>query len=90
MYLNGVGQPFVFRSKIDARQKIDMVPELGVSETSPVANVTLLLSSANWFRNPGGVLLDPSNTENESPISENLKNSIRVFKDNNKDGSKDN
>ncbi len=91
VYPNGGGpQSFVFRSRINARQRIDLVPELVVSETSPIANVTILLSSANWFRNAGGVLVDPSELQNESLISENLKNSIRVFKDNNRDGSKDN
>jgi len=83
-------QTFIFRSKIDAQQKFDLVPELVVSEVSPTVNTTMLISSVNWFKSQIGVLLDPSNINNESQIGENLKASIRVFKDNNKDGSKDN
>lgn len=80
---------FIFRSKIDAKQKIDLLPELVVNGADPSANVTMLVSSAGWFKSPSGALLDPTDVENESMISENLKSSIRVFKDNNKDGSKD-
>lgn len=81
-------QSFVFRSKIDAKQKVDLSPELVVSEAAPAANVTMLISSADWFKS-SGVLLDPTDPQHESAISENLKSSIRVYKDNNRDGSKD-
>lgn len=79
---------FVFRSRIDAKQKIDLLPELVISEASTTANATMLISSADWFRS-GNILLDPTDSSNENTISDNLKNSIRVFKDNNRDGSKD-
>jgi hypothetical protein len=81
-------QSFVFRSKVDAKQKIDLMPELVVSESAPEANVTMLISSADWFK-ASGALLDPTDPNNESQISENLKSSIKVYKDNNRDGSKD-
>ncbi|HWP81273.1 MAG TPA: hypothetical protein VNN76_01310 [Bacteroidota bacterium] len=82
-------QSFTYRSKIDAKQKIDLVPELVLSEANPVANATMLVSSANWFRSSAGALVDPNDPNNEGIIDENLKASIRVFKDNNRDGSKD-
>lgn len=80
---------FVYRSKVDAQQKHDLLPELVVSEQVPDANVTLLISSGSWFKDTGGLLVDPTDPNNEGIIDENLKSSIRVFKDNNKDGSKD-
>mgnify|MGYP001573229055 FL=1 len=81
-------QSFVFQSKINAKQKIDLQPELVVSEAAPTANVTMLISSANWFKS-SGVFLDPTDAMNEIEITENLKSSIRVYKDNNRDGLKD-
>ena len=79
---------FVYRSKVDAQQKYDLVPAVSVTENAPDANVTLLFSSGSWFSGPSG-LVDPTDTNNEGVIDENLKAAIRAFKDNNKDGSKD-
>lgn len=80
---------FIYRSKVDAKQKIDLDPPLVISEGSTSVNTTMLISSDAWFRDSGGALVDPRDTNNEGVIDENLKASIRVFKDNNKDGSKD-
>ncbi len=80
---------FVFRSRIGATQKLDLVPPLAISEANSVAYATLLISSGAWFTGPGGGILDPLNPNNESQISDNFNNSIRVFKDSNRDGTKD-
>ena len=82
------GQAFTYRSKVDAQQKVDLTPNLVVTEASPTVNATIMISSANWFTS-AGALVDPVDTNNEGIIDENLKNSIKVFKDNDKDGSKD-
>lgn len=82
------GQAFTYRSKVDAQQKVDLTPNLVVTEASPTVNATIMISSANWFTG-AGALVDPVDTNNEGIIDENLKNSIKVFKDNDKDGSKD-
>lgn len=85
------GQPvaFTFRSRINVKQKIDLSPEMIISEPSPAINATMLISSGGWFKSSSGVLLDPTDPQNENTISDNLRASIKVFKDNNKDGSKD-
>ena len=89
VYKTGLApQTFTFRSQDDAKQRIDLVPALVVAEGSTNVNATMLVSSADWFKS-GSVLLDPTDPNNASVISNNLKASIRVFKDNNKDGSKD-
>lgn len=80
---------FTYRSKVDAKQKVDFDPAIEVAETSPTVNATVVISSANWFRNQTGVLVNPKDTNNEGTIDENLKASIKIYKDNNKDGSKD-
>jgi hypothetical protein len=90
VYKTGLAaQSFTYRSKIDAQQKIDLSPQLTVSEASPSGNATMLISSFSWFKNQTGVLVDPADPNSEGVIDENLKNSIRVFKDNNKRGTKD-
>ncbi len=50
----------------------------------------MLISSANWFRNQAGTLVDSNDSNSEGIIDKNLKNAIMAFKDNNRDGSKDN
>jgi len=80
---------FTYRSKVDAKQKVDFSPTIDVSESSPSVNASVVISSAQWFRNQLGALVNPKDTNNEGIIDENLKTSIKVYKDNNKDGSKD-
>lgn len=80
---------FIYRSRVNAKQKIDLLPELVVSDGQTSVNVTMLISSNGWFKS-GNTLLDPTDSRNESEIDNNLRASIRVYKDNNKDGSKDN
>lgn len=89
VYIAGqVPKSFTFQSRLNAKQKIDLSPELVVTQGSSSANVTMLISSDGWFKS-GNTLLDPTDSRNENSITENLRASIRVFKDNNKDGSKD-
>lgn len=80
---------FTYRSKVDAKQKVDFDPAIEVSENSPTVNATIVVSSANWFRSQSGALVNPKDPNNEGVIDENLKASIKIYKDNNKDGSKD-
>ena len=89
IYTGGQSTAFTFRSRVNAKQKIDMVPELLISQSSAGANATMLISSGAWFKSSSGALLDPNDGQNENTISDNLRASIKVFKDNNKDGSKD-
>jgi len=88
-YTSGLTAAFTFRSRVNVKQKLDMSPEIVINQPSPAVNATMLISSGEWFKSSSGVLLDPSDTANENTISDNLRASIKVFKDNNKDGSKD-
>lgn len=90
VYRDGdTGSLFRFRSKIDAQQKHVLTIPLIVSEANRERNVTLAVSSYGWFRNSGGALLDPADPVDQSVIDENLKSSIRVYKDDNRDGAAD-
>jgi len=88
-YTNGVSAAFTFRSRLNVKQKLDMSPEIIINHPSPAVNATMLVSSGGWFRSSTGALLDPTDSTNENAISDNLRTSIKVFKDDNKDGSKD-
>ncbi|MGH7491029.1 MAG: hypothetical protein ACREOO_01405 [bacterium] len=90
VYQNGMGpQPFVFNSAIYAEQEYELNPPLVVSPASPTANVTLAVYSANWFVGPNGVLLDPTDPANRTTIERNLKQSIAMYEDDDRDGDDD-
>jgi hypothetical protein len=75
---NGKDTTFIYRSKIDAKQKIDINPPLTISKDTADVKTTLQISSANWFKSKSGVFLDPNNKNNEGVIDENIKTSIKV------------
>ncbi|NUN69923.1 MAG: hypothetical protein HUU02_09460 [Bacteroidetes bacterium] len=76
--IDGKDTAFTYRSKVDAKQKIDIAPPLTVSTDSVAVKTLLRISSANWFRNGAGVLLDPNDKKNEGVIDENIKVSIKL------------
>ncbi len=79
MYINGKDSAFTYRSKIDAKQQMDIVPNLVVSEQTNSVSTTLQISSANWFKF-NNQLLDPADKNNEGKIDENIKASIKLKK----------
>ena len=79
MYIAGKDSAFTYRSKIDAQQKIDILPNLVVSEQANSVSTTLQISSANWFKF-NNVLLDPTDKNNEGKIDEAIKVSIKLKK----------
>ncbi len=76
--LNGKDSAFTYRSKIDAKQKIDITPPLTISKDTADVKTTLRISSANWFKNKSGVSVDPNDKNNEGIIDENIKASIKL------------
>lgn len=76
--LNGKDSSFTYRSKIDAKQKIDINPLLTISKDTADVKTTLRISSANWFKNKNGVLVDPNDKNSEGVIDENIKTSIKL------------
>ncbi len=88
-YNDGTSQKsFVYKSKINMKQKIDLAQPLEVTESNSTVNATMLISSYNWFRDNGSIL-DPTDSKNESKIDNNIRNSIKAVKDKNKDGIAD-
>ncbi len=81
--------PFQFRSRVNEEQEYDLEPPLVLVAEGQATNITLIISSANWFRAPDGSFLDPTDPNNEGQISDNLKTSIEAEKDDDKDGEGD-
>lgn len=80
------GTPFLYRSKKDIEQELEINPPLIVTDSTNDVNATLLVSPAGWFLKDG-LYLDPMNESNRSDIDDNIKRSFRkAMKDNNHDG----
>lgn len=87
-YTGGVAADFVYKSSLNVKQKIDLPTPLIITENNPDFSVTLLISSYNWFRS-GNSFLDPISSVHIPAIDNNIRQSIRAYKDNNKDGTAD-
>lgn len=82
------GAPFVYDGTAEAEIELAFNPPLTVSAGSP-NNATVHVDIASWFKDGSGNVIDPSNTANASLISDNIKRSFRVFKDDDKNGIDD-
>lgn len=84
---NGVA--FTYESDLDVEQELNLVPPLLVDDAT-ATNVTIFVDVDTWFRAPGGSLLDPDTGNiggaNESEIKENIKQSLKAFEDEDRDG----
>ncbi len=90
VFKNGTGgQPFTYRSRVNEEHKYNLNPPLVITSSNPDVTVTLRISSASWFLGTGSVLLDPTDPNNEDVINNNLKASIKVFRDDDRDGEED-
>lgn len=90
VFKDGSGsQQFSFRSRVDEEQKYNLVPPLVITSSNPNVTVTLRINSATWFLGSGSMLLDPTDLNNEDVINNNLKASIKVFRDDDRDGDED-
>lgn len=87
------GEPFIFLQDLNEDQEIDLTPPLEVTAESLPMNLTLELDVSLWFRDASGILVDPVSAnkggENENLVEENIKRSIDVFADDDRDGRPD-
>lgn len=88
---NGVS--FVFTQDLDEKQEIEFDTPIEISANAGPANITLHLDLATWFVTDLGDLVDPatanSGGDNEGLVERNIKHSIDVFEDNDRDGHDD-
>lgn len=87
------GDPFIFLQDLNEDQEIDLDPPLEVTAELLPLNLTLELDVSLWFRDASGTLVDPVSAnkggENESLVEENIKRSIELFEDDDRDGQRD-
>ncbi|KAB2878195.1 hypothetical protein F9K33_14220 [bacterium] len=80
------GTPFLYRSKKDIEQELEINPPLVVTDSTNDVNATMLVAPAGWFMKDG-LYLDPMNESNRSDIDDNIKKSFKkAMKDNDHDG----
>lgn len=81
------GQPFTFKSRRTAKQRINIQPALMITDTTTAVNVTLSVDVHSWFVDPDdGALLNPTDEGDESAIDDAIKESFRAYRDDDKDG----
>lgn len=83
------GNAFVFKSKKSVNLVINMNRNVNISTNK--VNITMLINKLMWFKNGGGIEIDPRDSGNENTIDDNLRNSFKnVFKDDDRNGVDDN
>lgn len=81
------GLPFTYKSKKSAHLFLTFPNEIIVTE-SLKTNVTISVNPYTWFIE-SGVYLDPAVPGNENTIDNNIKDSFKAFKDDDKNGMPD-
>lgn len=84
------GAAFTYLSDVNFHAEEDLVPNLVIDATT-ATNLTVRIDLTVWFRNGAtGPLIDPatagSSGGNKSVVENNIKNSVKVFEDRDRDG----
>ena len=86
------GTSFTFTSDLNAKQEVELSPPLVVAQSAPT-DLTIFFDVAGWFATSGGALVDPASAvtgqPNEGLVQDNIKRSLRAFRDNDEDGAED-
>lgn len=80
------GKPFTFETAQDFEVEFEFHSPLVVG--TGASSLTLNIDVASWFQS-GSTILDPSNSENRSLITNNINRSISAFEDDDHDGRED-
>lgn len=82
------GQPFSYNSSLDAGIETEFSTPLTLASGSG-SNLTLFIDVAQWFKDSSGNAIDPTNSQNASTIENQIKQSFKVFEDDDKNGVPD-
>ena len=82
------GQPFSYNSSLDAGIEMELSSPLTFTSGSG-SNLTLFVDVASWFKDSSGNAIDPTNGQNASTIENQIKQSFKVFEDDDKNGAPD-
>jgi hypothetical protein len=84
------GSPFVFTSDLTEKQELTFATPLVVDDAgSAVPNLTIQVDVNSWFKS-GGALVNPATANkggaNENVVKQNIRNSLRAFRDDDRNG----
>ena len=86
------GTEFTYVTDLMDEQKYDLVPALVIGDGTTSTNITLHLDISSWFADASGDLVDPASAnkgeQNENLVTNNIRNSIDVFEDSDRDGTR--
>jgi hypothetical protein len=82
-------ETFVFTSDISINVRLNLSPPLVINEETVNSNIVLDFDYGSWFRGDGGRFLGSDMPGNQQAIERNIRESFRIFRDDNKDGKKD-
>jgi hypothetical protein len=83
-YTKNGGAPLTFTSDVDAQQQLEGTFDLAEGSHT----LTLNVDASTWFTN-GTRCLDPAIGSNLSDINNNIQNSLKAFRDDDRDGHDD-
>ena len=78
-------QPFTFTSALEVEQEFEGTFTLSSGDR----NVTLNVDPQTWFGGTGAARLDPRLDASRSQIESNIKLSMKVYEDDDRDGHED-
>ena len=82
------GQPFTFKSALEAEIELEFRNAFVVSASEP-RNLTISVDVASWFKSADGTVLDPTNGANALRIGQNIGFSFAAFGDDDRNGFED-
>ena len=82
------GQPFSYNSSLDAEIEMELSTPVTLASGNG-SNFTLFVNVASWFTDSSGNAIDPTNSQNQSTIENQIQQSFKVFKDDDANGIPD-
>ena len=82
------GQPFSYNSSLDAGIEMELNTPLTATSGSG-SNLTLFIDVGSWFTDSSGNAIDPTNAQNASAIENLIKQSFKLFEDDDRNGVPD-
>lgn len=84
---NNQTHDFTFASEADAEIEAAFSPPVTVGAST--SNLTVSVDVASWFKDATGAVIDPTNAANAKAIDRNIRQSLRAFEDEDRDGTDD-
>jgi hypothetical protein len=86
------GKDFGYTANLDTGLELELSPPL-VTNDAGTTDVTLFVDLGSWFRDQGGMLIDPATANpgqpNEEVVKLRIKQSLHAFEDDDRDGRED-